>query len=123
MHGSISVRNDVAAHTARTWSRAIVSLLAALAIVAGLALAFVPYSRNLRGYLDGSPDNIQSDCGVPVAEALTGSSSRLLADEGVWFDGPPCQHSARYRAGLGGLLLVGGAYVLLRARGRRQTSA
>lgn len=104
-------------------TRLIVSVLGALAVVAGLALAVVPYERGLVGYLDGSRTLVASECSAPVV-AVFGSSDRTLVDATTWTDEPPCQWSATFRLVLGGLLGVGGAaaIALIASKGRRSGS-
>lgn len=89
----------------------VVGVLGLLALVGGLALAFVPYDRGLVGYLEGSRTIVDSECAAPVAAAF-GSSDRTLADGSTWSDGAPCQRSATARLVLGGLLAVTGVAAL-----------
>jgi hypothetical protein len=124
MHGSIAVRGAATTHrTHRSWSAIAVSIVAVAAIVAGLALAFLPYSRTLVGSIDGTRALAPAECGVPITEAFDGTGSRALSANEVWLDAPPCQHSARFRAGVGAFLVIAGGWVLISQAARRRRGA
>ena len=92
-------------------ARMVVGVLGLLALVGGLALAFMPYDRGLVGYLDGSRTLVESECAAPVASAF-GSTDRTLVDGSTWADGPPCRRSGTARLVVGGLLAVTGIVAL-----------
>ncbi|MEZ5264462.1 MAG: hypothetical protein R2755_22390 [Acidimicrobiales bacterium] len=97
--------------------------LAVVAVVLGLLLFFSPYERGIVGDRDGSRAFVDTACAAPVLSVANGGS-RAVDANGQWVSPePPCQRSAAFRLGLGGLLVLSGAVAGVAARNARQEPA
>ncbi|MPY95899.1 MAG: hypothetical protein GEV08_23435, partial [Acidimicrobiia bacterium] len=111
---AVATSPEVAApgdRTRRSLKHAVVVLLAAASIVAGLALALIPYERGLVGYLEGDRRTVATECDAAVLAAFSGGTE-LLNDDGSWAGEAPCQRTAAYRLGLGAALIAVGAIAI-----------